>query len=298
MINNYYDKQGTTDYLGVSGVWIRNGFDNATAFFNPLVLKQPEYSQSPIYSKTIEKKDLFSEDEFVVYAEGLQKAGDEIKLLKPDVVLIPLRGAVRPWSHLQIYCDLDVAASCVFPFTGVQKKSDETKDFILRSLIVHQDKDAVEIVCIDAAEGGFGSRALLDILEELHKAQGETQIWKISLFLFVPEEKEHAAWKHEHEGRSNGETFFVDVKLLPLSKVIGEDIEGAMIEPQNFGKFQEAKFEFDGTIYRIETAELPAVIDQRITYALHDLLRTEPGAVGRSVINVKTESKTAAYKRD
>jgi hypothetical protein len=189
---------------------------------------------------------------------------------------------------------MPITAGCVFPFTGDQKRSEETKETILRGLLPYQDEEPLRIACVDAAEGGHGSRALLDILSELHAAQGKRQIWRISLFLLVPAGRNCSAWRREHELRSDGKSLFVNVALLPMSNVIGEDEEGAMIDPRNFNRFQEAKVEEGGNTFLIETAELPAVIDLKITHAFHDVLRTEPGAAGRSIIDVKFQGELPA----
>ena len=158
---------------------------------------------------------------------------------------------------------------------------------ILRGLLPYQNEEQLRIACVDGAEGGYGSRALLDILSELHTAQGKSQIWRISLFLPVPKGRNCSEWRREHENRSDGKTFFVDVRLLPLANVIGEDKEGAMIDPRNFNRFQEAKIEEGGKTFLIETAQLPAVIDFKIAHAFHDVLRTESGASGRSIIDIR-----------
>ena len=282
---------GSSEYLGVSGVWFRGAYDSSTAFYNPFVKDTPEFSQTLPQGDAIREKGLYKEHDFIDYAEALQKVGDKLKRLSPDVMLVPLRGAERPWLHLQIYCDIPVTASCVFPFTAGEKRSDETKEKILRGLLPYQDRDEIRIACVDAAEGGHGTRALLDILTELHEAQGRSQIWRISLFLLVLEGRNCSDWRREHEDRGDKKTFFVNVALLPLANVIGEDEEGAMLQPSNFDRFQVAAFEQDGKVFRIETAELPAVIDLKITHAFHEVLGTEPGAAGRSVIDVRIQDE-------
>lgn len=289
MHNNYH---GLVDpgYLSLSGVWIRPAYgDLSVEFYNPLVERVPDFHQTPLQIDAGAAKDVYRESDFIEYADALQQVGDELKQLQPHVMLVPLRGAERPWLHLQIFCDIPVSAACVFPFTADQKRSDETKETILRGLLPHQNQEELRIACVDAAKGGYGSKALLDILSELHAAQGKSQIWRISLFLLVPADRDCSKWKREHEMRGDGKTFFVKVALLPMSNVIGEDKEGAMIDPRNFNRFQEAKVEEGGMTFLIETAELPAVIDLKITHAFHDVLRTEPGASGRSIIDVKIQ---------
>ncbi|MDP3849629.1 MAG: hypothetical protein Q8Q59_03935 [Luteolibacter sp.] len=277
-----------SNYLGLSGIWRRSEYsDPSVDFYNPFVVKTPAFCQSSLQLDMSIEKDVYKEEHFIEYAEALQRVGDKLKQLHPHVMLVPLRGAERPWRHLQIYCDMPITAGCVFPFTGNQKRSDETRETILRGLLPFQFEEELRIACVDGAEGGHGSRALLDILSEIHAAQGKSQIWRISLFLLVPADRNCSAWKSEHEMRGDGKTFFVKVALLPMSNVIGEDKEGAMIDPRNFNRFQEAKVEEGGETFLIETAELPAVIDLKITHAFHDVLRTEPGAAGRSIIDVR-----------
>ena len=283
----------SADYLDFSGIWIRErAHDAVRVVQNPQLISPPVCSETLLKCTDKVRAPLFSEREFNGYAEAIQQAGDQIKRYAPDIILVPMRGGIRPWLHIQIYCGLRTEPSCVFPFTGEEKNSDDTKEIILRALLHHEGSDALKIACIDTAKGGNGSRQLLNILSELHEAIEKIQAWHISLFLFVPEERKYASWKYEHEGRSHL-NFQVKVPLIPVETVVGEDLEAGMINLQNFDRYQRLKIRSSGATFLIETAELPAVLDQKITHSIHELLDTEPGTRLKSVIGIRRDGESS-----
>ena len=185
-----------------------------------------------------------------------------------------MRGGVRPWQHLRIYCNLGVGKSVLFPFTDKDKESEETRSILATKLGPFHGKEHLSIVCIDAAEGGQGSEKLVRILESLH-AYDRKSFWNITLCLFVPAERKYAEWRHERE-RTKEPNFKIEAKLFGVRTVIGEDMDAGMIAPENFGKVRSFKTQIDGVDYLVESAELPGVIDQKILEKTHYSLLAEP----------------------
>lgn len=276
-MNNYpgQDAGFLANYTIVSGVCIREASPDAPRIsYNPKLTKPPEYGQEFLAKPDSVKAPSFSDQDFLDYAEKMQRAGRFIGKAKPDVVLVPMRGGVRPWQHLRIYCNIAVEQSCLFPFTDREKHSEETKGIIANALTDYHGRAHLSIVCLDEAEGGHGTTRLLTILEELHEFDRDAA-WTVTLCLLVPQGCEHAEWKHAHEKRSKP-NFHVHVNLIAVSNVIGKDMDGAMISPENFGRLQPVKMRIKGVDFLIETYEFPGFIDQKIAEATHYMLLSEP----------------------
>lgn len=264
-----------TNYTTISGVWVRDQAEsNAEIAFNPKLTEPAKFHQEREAHPDKLRAPSFSDNEFLDYAEGLKEVGRNIAKAKPDIVLIPMRGAVRPWEHLRVYCNISVQDGCLFPFTDKEKYSDETRGIIAEALKLHFGKRQVNVVCLDESEGGHGTRQLLDILSDLHQYDAKS-VWTITLCLLVPKGREHAEWRYEHEGRTR-DNFIVHAKLTGVTTVIGKDMDAAMISPENFGPKQLVKMRIEGADYVIETTEFPKLIDQKIVEATHYGLLAEP----------------------
>jgi hypothetical protein len=263
-------------YTQISGACLRYSAskDEPEICFNPKLHSPPIYNQEILKNSTKVSSKPLTQSAFFDYAEQLKRAGNAICKSAPDIVLVPMRGGVRPWQHLRIYCNISIEKSVLFPYTGQEKFSDDTLEIVASAFLNHLGKERLSIVCIDAAEGGQGSAQLVRILETLH-AKDRKSIWEVTLCLFVPQERANATWKHARE-RTQEPNLKIKVELFPLNTVIGEDMDSAMISPANFGPVRKLTIESEGVDYLIETAELPAVIDQKILEETHFALSTEP----------------------
>lgn len=270
------NKDWLTTYTQISGACVRYSAskDEPEVSFNPKLHSPPKYSREILKDPSKVSATTFTEFHFLDYAEKLKEAGNIIHKSAPDIVLVPMRGGVRPWEHLRIYCNISIEKSVLFPFTGSEKYSDETLGIIATALSSHSGKDRLSIVCIDAAEGGQGSAQLVSILERLHD-RDPGSFWEVTLCLFVPQKRANAPWQHARQ-RTKQSNFKINVTLLPVATVIGEDMDSAMISPANFGTVRRIKLQVGGVDYLIETAELPGVIDQNILEMTHYTLVTEP----------------------
>jgi hypothetical protein len=280
-----------TGYTMISGVCIREGATDAPSIsFNPKLSRVPEYTQEILTNPDSVKAKIFTDFDFLDYAEKLKNAGAIIQKAEPDIVLVPMRGGVRPWQHLRIYCNIGVEKSVLFPFTGEEKNSEETRAVIGNALHPFLGRERLNIVCIDAAEGGQGSKQLVRVLEVLHTFDRKSY-WHVTLCLFVPKERENADWKHARE-HSDEPNFRVEAILLGVAKVIREDMNTAMISPENFGNVRRFKTQIGGVDYLVESAELPGVIDQKIVEATHYSLLGEPFS---TVIDIRQWKKDGPY---
>lgn len=277
-MNDFFlpNKDLLTNYTQISGACVRYSAskDEPEVCFNPKLYSPPIYSQEILKNPAKVPGNPITDSDFLDYAEQLKKAGNIVHKAGPDIVLVPMRGGVRLWEHLRIYCNISIEKSVLFPFTAEEKYSDETLSIVANALSPHLGKETVSVVCLDAAEGGQGSARLVDILETLH-AQDRKSHWDVTMCLFVPQDRANAEWKSARE-RTKEPNLKIKVALLPVDKVVGEDMNSGMIAVENFGPVRRFKTQVQGIDYLIESAELPAVIDQKILEKMHLSLTKEP----------------------
>lgn len=261
------------NYTAVSGVCVQDDRPELLTY-NPKLYRPPEISQTPLICATSDENQILTDSMFIDYAEKLQEAGRKIIALKPDIVLVPMRGGVRPWEHLRVYCNIEPLGLC-FPFQGEEKTADETCHILLKAFLPFMGRESLKVTIIDAAEGGHGSRKLGELLRRIHDSSDPKSHWVTCFYLFIPVEKRNADWQHELR-RESTESFEVHVEPFPLIRVIGEDWDEAMILPQNLNRLTSVQVESGWQLYVIETYSLPEMIDQKIAEATYLLHFTQP----------------------
>jgi hypothetical protein len=276
-------------YTTVSGALFRHSasLEEPSVSFNPKLFAVPNYSQEPVTGGASDLRHAIADTDFLYYAEQLKQAGAIIYNARPDKVLIPERGGVRLWAHLRIYCNISAGKSFQFPFSGEYKHTGEAMDRLVTEFRPLLGRERLSVVCVDAADGGHGSARLVKILRRIHEYDRKSH-WRITLCLFVPEHKTGAKWGRARE-RSSGPNFVVKANLLGVPKVIGEDMDSGMIEPQNFGRFGRLLIREAGSFYRVESKEIPAVIDHKITEATQYSFATEPFSTLKDIRQVEAD---------
>jgi hypothetical protein len=118
----------------------------------------------------------FNTDEFESYADSLRLMIEEIIRFQPDLILVPMRGAMRPWLHLSVPTK-SVDKGHPFPYTGVQQ---DNAGYILSDVLMpHQARDA-KILILDTADSGHGCRKLLKMLIDSHRT---SNVWTVQCSL-------------------------------------------------------------------------------------------------------------------
>jgi hypothetical protein len=165
-------------------------------------------------TKDLPKFELNSED-FDSYAEALRQMIEDIIAFKPDLILVPERGAIRPWMHLSVPTQM-IDKGHRFPYTGLQQAN--AGHALRERLMPHQSSDA-KILILDTADSGDGCRNLLKTLIDSHR--GST-IWTIQCSLLfgkmhIPEQ----CWNMPHE--MSTATLDTTFKPQVCTRLIGED---------------------------------------------------------------------------
>ena len=112
-------------YTAVSGAFFC-GSDSSPILYNQKLSTPPLYSETMLPRPDSVRAETLAESDFIDYAVKLKTASEIIGKANPDLVLVPMRGAFRPWQHLRICCNIDVDSSVLFPFTANEKHSKET----------------------------------------------------------------------------------------------------------------------------------------------------------------------------
>jgi hypothetical protein len=242
-------------------------------FFNPKPIQATVIVDKTKVSKEIKGVPVFDPTAIDQYAEQLANSGKEIVLLHPDLVLVPLRGGLRPFDHLRIYCNISEKAVW-FPFTGEQSLSCETFAILFGALQQFFGPGSANIVVIDTAERGYGAIRLARIVRNIHHNNAKSH-WRVTFNLFVPQQQQWAEWQYQVKKLSTERLTF-DVKLYGVLEVLGEDVDEAVSLPENFKTLNRAVFGPEGNQFLVETFELPRLLDEEIAKATYDLHFTDP----------------------
>lgn len=255
-----------------SGQWFFSG-QGADIFYNPKPIESAEAHREPLCKGARDASVDLTDSDLISYAAKLAEAGNQLKRWNPDLVLVPLRGGLRPYEHLRVYCDIEGRAIW-FPFTGKEKLSEETQHMLTKAVLPFMGKAHLRIAVIDTADGGYGSFILKAILEDLHIADPKSH-WELTYYLFVPKRKEWADWKFRLE-RQSTKFFTLKVRFFAVPTVIGEDVDAAFATSENYKNYQRLTLESGGCLFQIETYELPRLLDEEIAKATHFVLSCDP----------------------
>jgi hypothetical protein len=155
-----------------------------TPNWNPeLVSMTMEATQSPSSLKIVTQAQLDS------YAGELVKLGTSILQDPPDVVLVPCRGALKPWRQLEAMSLGKLPAVKLYATgLGSGQRASEIRAAVeraLRDVAAAKSQTLLKVAVIDTAIGGHGARALSSLLGSIHNAWRPGP-WQVTMHLIAP----------------------------------------------------------------------------------------------------------------
>jgi len=131
-----------------------------------------------------EKVIVINDDHLANYGEQLTKVALNLSSNMPDIILIPCRGALKPWRQVEAMC-LHQLNGFLFLSTGLGsgKNVDRVRE-LLRGAIGSVNTDPLNVAVLDTAKGGNGSFALAQLLKSLWREEDGRE-WAVQFHLLA-----------------------------------------------------------------------------------------------------------------
>ena len=220
------------------------------------------------------------------YADQLIKLGIKLKSIPYDILLCPLRGALKPTNYLKTMNIID--SFNWLPFTAASSGDyDRVIIKFLKSILEKYtpNADFFNISVIDTAIGGYGVSKLTDILIDLKKEYSVKSNWIVNYFLLYPPNAD--THKIDSVTKKNKEDLKFIVNKFEVHNLIVEDWDAAIGLKVNF---QENAFEIKNsiaegriilidadTICVVDSNEMSKFVDTLFSSELSEAIQTHPG---------------------
>jgi hypothetical protein len=227
----------------------------------------------------IQVRELYS------YAEMLLEIGRELARQNYDIVIIPLRGGLKPWLQLDVLREFRQPPLWL-PYTaGSQGKFDDQIMHVLYEGFKTKESTAsLRFAVVDTAISGHGSAHLAEILNTFHSQDNKRQ-WSCDFHLLHARNRtptETARIKPSHDNLK------FSVILWPVEHLLVEDWNEAIGLVVNWEGNQRVVIKqcategqlllrrLDGSGQLIESAEMHAYLDVLLGDALSEYVQTDP----------------------
>lgn len=201
----------------------------------------------------------FDINDFESYAFALRLMIEEIVKFKPDLILVPMRGAIRPWLHLSVPTRM-VDKGHLFQYTGVQQ---DNAGHVLREVLKpHQARDS-KLLILDTADSGHGCRKLLKTLIDSHRL---SDVWSVQCSLLFG--KTHIPDRcYRMEAEMSTSNLKVVFKPYSCVRLIGEDKKDQI--PSTRSGDAVVEYHQHSSTQKLWVPNLALYLDSMISASLH-----------------------------
>ncbi len=224
------------------------------------------------------------------YADEIIKLGVSLKSIKYDVLICPLRGALKPTNYLKTMGVVENEINWLI-FTGATSEYPDYNKLIIKNLkeILERSKPNSElfrISIIDTAIGGNGSNKLADLIKEVKKDYSNTSHWEVRFYLLhYPKYRSSTNKIYSIESKNSSELRFI-IERFEVDNLIIEDWEAAIgLNVFLNGNSIRIKNSIqDGRIFLldkekvciVDSTEISHYVDVLIASNISDAIRTHP----------------------
>ena len=222
------------------------------------------------------------------YAEELVKLGISLKSDKYDLLICPLRGALKPTYYLKTMGVIENEVNWL-PFTGATSGHyDKLIITYLKEILkwVSPEQDLFTISIIDTAIGGNGSNKLADLFVELKNSFFPNSNWVVKFYL-VHYAKEPSSINYIESIRSKSSVnLMFNVYRYQVNNLIVEDWDSAIGLNVEFksnsviikNSIQEGRIIImdSNKIFVVDTPEISHYVDVLIASNISDAIITHP----------------------
>lgn len=238
------------------------------------------------FERTLHRVPIIGTSELYNFAEQLLEIGRILAGRVYDVVIIPLRGGLKPWLQLDVLREFRQQPLWL-PYTaGSQRTHDEQITHILHEgLAPHERAARLKIAIVDTAISGDGSYHLAELLSDTHRRNAK-QRWECDFHLLHTRERYPAKTGRIPELQHDQLAF--SVTLWPVDHLLVEDWNEAIgLEVQWEGNsraiIKHCSTEGhlllrreDGSVQHIESPELHHYMDVLLGDAVSEHVRHDP----------------------
>jgi len=175
----------------------------------------------PAKIRTIETQELAK------YAESVTAVAKQLRLSKPDLVIVPLRGALKPWRHIEAMC-LQELKACILESSGLgagRANTDKLHADLREALKAFDRDERIHVAVVDTAKGGNGCDALARLLQSVADSLSLGNI--CVLFHLIVTNDAEAPKTLRALTRFTTARFACDVRFYTVDSLLVEDWEPA-----------------------------------------------------------------------
>lgn len=223
------------------------------------------------------------------YADKIVELGVTLKANKYDVLICPLRGALKPTNYLKTMNVIEKEINWL-PFTGASQAhyDNQINNFLEEILDRYTpESELFTVSIVDTAIGGNGSNKLADLINEVRKRYSNNSNWIVNFYLLhYPKEPSSISYIASIESKSTDKLKFI-VHRFQVDNLIVEDWDSAIGLKVDFkgnsvtikNSIQEGRIIImDGDkVCVIDTPEISKYVDVLIASNISDAIRTHPG---------------------
>lgn len=223
------------------------------------------------------------------YADELIKLGTDLKSRPYDVLVCPLRGALKPTYYLKTMNVIDNEVNWL-PFTGA---SNGNKDALIKEYLKEilnrysPNNDLFTISVIDTAIGGQGINKLSEIIAKVKSSNFAKSNWIVHFYILHPPPPKTNIQNIESVNYKSKKDLQFVVHRFEVDNLIVEDWEPALGIEINFkGDTLEIKnsiqsgrlFLFNNdSVLVVDSDEMSKYVDVLIASKISEAIETHPG---------------------
>lgn len=224
------------------------------------------------------------------YADQVLNIGHQIAASRFDLIIVPLRGGLRPAAQLKVLDD-GATPQLYLPFTaGSQQKNwGQITECLTEGLRPYAAQDQLRIGVVDTAISGHSARALAGLLKALHEVQKARQ-WVVTFHLLYDRTNQNHPYPKltgDIEPMSSNSLTFA-VTMHCVESLIVEDWNPAFGVKVNWGgetkdlikpALTEGRLivqHSDGTMRLVESPEVDVYFDTLVAESVSDQITNDP----------------------
>jgi hypothetical protein len=271
---------------------------NVISLYNPMKAPQYQIDQRTVAQDSLQAAGRLLEhfnkgnsayikvNDINKYADELIKLAATIKSSQYDMLICPLRGALKPTSYLKTMNAIDTEVQWL-PFTGASSgKNDKEIKGYLKQIIGKNlgDKELFTISIIDTAIEGYGINKLTDLLIQLREFFPDSQNWIIRFYIIHPSTANTV--RIESVQRKSTSNLQFIVHRSKVDSLLVEDWEpalginirfsGSSIEAKNGIQSGRIILKDNDSILVVDSDEMSKYVDVLIASKISEAMATHP----------------------